>query len=97
MLLFVLFLHTQDLIGRIPHPHCVGDHDDKEHAQVGRVEDNAQGEQQNMGDDVNQDEWPQDDVPLPSFPTRGGASGSFSHYLLFGSKFWPTKGQCNNN
>ena len=34
-----------------------------------------------MGDDVNQDEWPQDDVPIPSFPTQGGTSGSSSHDL----------------
>ena len=34
-----------------------------------------------MGDDVNQDEWPQDDVPLPSFSTQGGVSGSSSNDL----------------
>ena len=36
-----------------------------------------------MGDDVNQDEWSQDDVTLPSFLTHGGANGSSSHDLPF--------------
>ena len=30
-----------------------------------------------MGDD----DWPQDDMPLPSFPAHGSASGSSSHDL----------------
>ena len=61
------------------HPHFIDDQDDEEHAQVGYVGDDVQVEEHNVGDDLNQEEWPQDDASIPSFPTQGGASGSSGH------------------
>ena len=69
--------HTRSCWKGIPHPHFSGAHDEEDHAQVGIIGDIAQGTERNVGDD----DWPQDDVPLPSFPTHGGASGSSSHDL----------------
>ena len=54
---------------------------DEEHAQVGHVEEDVQGEDQGEGDDANQEEWPQNDPLIPPFTTQGGASGSSSHEM----------------
>ena len=45
--------YTRSYWKGIPHPHFVGAQDTKEHAQVGHIGDDTQGEKHYVGDDVN--------------------------------------------
>ena len=60
--------HTHSCWKGIPHPHFAGDQDDEEHAQVAHVGDDVHKKEQNMGDEENQENVPQDDAPIPSYP-----------------------------
>ena len=73
--------HTRSYWKGIPHPHFVGQQHDEEHAKVGHVQEDVQGEDQGKGDATRQEEWPQDDPPIPPFTTQGSASGSSSHEM----------------